>query len=260
MGQLATNNFVGQIRKLVEILVATGNQAEAEKIRAQSITVIDVPQLQNAVSDAKQEISERKPNQFSSGPGAGSLKTTYSSFDQPSDHPEDATPSGQIDFENVSLEETLKIYGSLSKRTVVHGPLPSADKKINIRSGAPLTRIQSLQFFDTALAENGIVMILMGDNAVKAVPTASVTNENLPEVALPWNQLPDSSSPMSRTVQLKNVRAIDTVPALQPFAKLPGAITCIQDPNLLILRDYSSSIRQQLKLLESLDQKQTPGH
>jgi serine/threonine protein kinase len=58
MGQLATNNFVGQVCKLVEILVATGHKADAEKIRDEAVTVLDDPRLQSAVSDAEQKIKK----------------------------------------------------------------------------------------------------------------------------------------------------------------------------------------------------------
>jgi len=43
------------------------------------------------------------------------------------------------------------------------------------------------------------------------------------------------------------------MPMLTPLSRLPNTIVCIQDRNLLILRDYSSNIRQELELLEKLD-------
>ncbi len=59
MGQMATNNFVGQVCKLVEILVATGHQADAEKIRDQAVVVLDDARLKSAVSDAEEKIRNR---------------------------------------------------------------------------------------------------------------------------------------------------------------------------------------------------------
>jgi serine/threonine protein kinase len=59
MGQLATNNFVGQVCKLVEILVATDHKADAEKIRAEAVKVLDDPRLQSAVSDAEDKFRNR---------------------------------------------------------------------------------------------------------------------------------------------------------------------------------------------------------
>jgi serine/threonine protein kinase len=59
-GKLATNNFVEQVCKLVEILVATDHQTDAEKIRDQALTILDDPRLKSAVSDAEGKISNRK--------------------------------------------------------------------------------------------------------------------------------------------------------------------------------------------------------
>jgi hypothetical protein len=56
MGQLATNNFVGQVCVLVEILVATGHKADAEKIRDEALTVLDDARLKSAVGDAEAKV------------------------------------------------------------------------------------------------------------------------------------------------------------------------------------------------------------
>jgi len=60
MGQMATNNFVGQVRKLIEILVATGHKTDAEKIRDQAVTVLDDSRLKSAVSDAEAQVQKVK--------------------------------------------------------------------------------------------------------------------------------------------------------------------------------------------------------
>jgi hypothetical protein len=56
MGEMATNNFVGQVRKLVEILVATGDQATAGQIREAALTVTDDGRLKSAVEDAEHKL------------------------------------------------------------------------------------------------------------------------------------------------------------------------------------------------------------
>ncbi len=55
--KFADNNFVGQARQLIEILVATGNQADAEKIQGEAAAILDDARLHSAVSDAEQKIS-----------------------------------------------------------------------------------------------------------------------------------------------------------------------------------------------------------
>lgn len=54
--QMATNNFVGSVCKLVEILVATGHKPDAEKIQDEALTVLDDPKLKSAVNDAEEKI------------------------------------------------------------------------------------------------------------------------------------------------------------------------------------------------------------
>ena len=61
---------------------------------------------------------------------------------------------------------------------------------------------------------------------------------------------------MSRTVRLQNLKPSETVAILQPLAKLPNSILPIDSQRILLLRDYSSNIRQQLRFLEELEQKQ----
>ncbi len=52
----ARDNFVNQTRRLIEILVATDHQAEAETIRAQAVTNLDDARLKSAVTDARNHL------------------------------------------------------------------------------------------------------------------------------------------------------------------------------------------------------------
>ena len=193
-------------------------------------------------------------------PSTTSYKPTYSSFDQLADHPTNPskTPTaaggiiaGSINFRGVPVEQVLEVYSTLSRRTIIRGNLPSA--MITLQTQTPLTAVQTLQLLDSVLAQNGIAMVLSGDRAVKAVPASQATSENPPEITLPWKLLPESSSPMMRRVTLKYMWPCDAFPMIQPFAKLPNSIVCIDGEKLIILRDYSAAIRQQLQLLEQLD-------
>jgi type II secretory pathway component GspD/PulD (secretin) len=181
------------------------------------------------------------------------FKQTYSSFDLPSEHgPEEKAAPGLIHFQGVSLAQVLDIYQTLAGRTVIHGALP--DVQITLHTQTPLSRIETLQMLDTVLAQNGIAMVLSGDQAVKAVPAAQAVRENPPEITLPWRLLPDSSSVMTRIVPVQHFKPTEVVPVLMPFAKL-GSLIPIDGQHLLILRDYSANIRQELRLLEQLEKK-----
>jgi type II secretory pathway component GspD/PulD (secretin) len=187
-------------------------------------------------------------------PPATAFKKTFSSFDQPSDHaPADLSPAHSINFQGVDLEQVLKIYGSFSGRTVIHGSLP--DAKISFKNDAPVGRVRLLQQLDTLLAQNNIAMVLSGDDAVKAVHVSQINSESPPEIDLPWQSLPDSSSVMTRKVYLKKYKPSEVLSAIQPFTKLPNSILAIDNQKLLIIRDYSANIRQELKLIEEIENR-----
>lgn len=57
--KMADNNFVGQTRQLIQILVGANRKSEAEKIREEALAVLDDDRLKSAVSDAEKEIEKR---------------------------------------------------------------------------------------------------------------------------------------------------------------------------------------------------------
>ena len=57
------NNYVNEVRRLIEILVGTGHQEEAAKIRNEAVAVLDDPRLQSAVSDAEEKVQKRSTRQ-----------------------------------------------------------------------------------------------------------------------------------------------------------------------------------------------------
>jgi len=54
--QFAHDNFVGGTRQLIEILVATGHQSDADKIRDQAVAILDDERLKSAVADAAEKV------------------------------------------------------------------------------------------------------------------------------------------------------------------------------------------------------------
>jgi hypothetical protein len=54
--RLADKNFVAQTRQLIEILVGSNRKIDAEKIHDEALAVLNVPELQSAVSDAELKI------------------------------------------------------------------------------------------------------------------------------------------------------------------------------------------------------------
>jgi general secretion pathway protein D len=186
-------------------------------------------------------------------PPAPVEKKTWSSFDRvPEGASSQTLAIGAIQFRSADLSQVLQVYQELSGRSVLRpNTLPAV--VVSVSNQTALTRVEALQLLDTALAQNGIAMVLSGDNAVKAVPVAQAVMESPPLITLPWQDLPQSDSFMSCVVQLKKLKAINTVAVLQPMAKTPNAILAVASANQLILRDYSSNIRRMLQVIENLE-------
>jgi serine/threonine protein kinase len=59
MKKSGEDRFVGQTCQLIEILVGTGHQAEAEKLRDQAVAILDDPRLRSAMSDAAEKLQKQ---------------------------------------------------------------------------------------------------------------------------------------------------------------------------------------------------------
>ena len=177
-------------------------------------------------------------------------KTIFSSFDQPvKGVVEHRYGKDEINFKSVHMDEILIIYGETAGRNVIRGSqLPSPT--VTLRNSTPVTRVEALQLLDSVLAQNGIAMVLSGENSVKAVPIAAVGKEAGPVIDLPADQLPDSGSFMVRIVHLKKTKPSELMPVIQPFAKVSNGIIPMDREKVIVLRDFSANIKQMLKLVD----------
>jgi len=189
-------------------------------------------------------------NPATAAENAPSQPRTFSSFDRPeAKTKEDPFPPGLIKFQDTDANEVLKVYQTISGRTLIRsGSLPGAT--ITLDCQRSLWRREALQLLDTALAQHGITMIPRGTDYVLAVAQAQASTESAPIPELSPDQLPESLSYMTYITDLKGMKANSVLPVLQPFAKSPNSIIFVPDADLLILRDYSANIRRMLQLLE----------
>jgi len=199
---------------------------------------------------------------------------TFSSFDWPRPA-EKSIAAHSLKFEQADLDQLLNLYAEISGRSIIRAAkLP--ETKITFLNQTALSTVEALQALDTVLAAQGVAMVNLGTQYVKAVPEGAASLEPGPVVDLRPDQLPDSSSFVIYIVELKNVTGSEAAPALQPFARLPNSIVIIggggsrastpgvgntptvlgkKDRSVVILRDYSSSVRRMLQVLEKLEQQ-----
>jgi type II secretory pathway component GspD/PulD (secretin) len=189
---------------------------------------------------------------------SGSQKHTFSSFDPPRGPAAVVRfDAGMLKLADADLEQVLNLYQEVSARTVIRGTnLPAV--KISLHNQTPLTRVETLQLLDTALMQNGITMVLVGDATVKAVPNREAGSETPPAIDARADELPDSSSYMTCTVRLKHANADQVVRMLSLASRMPNSIVYVPSGNLLILRDYSANIRRMLHLLQQADRQPLP--
>jgi len=182
-------------------------------------------------------------------------KTTFSSFDQPVKGVEEQHyGNSDINFQAVLLDEFLTVYAGTAGKNVIRGSqLPNPF--ITLRNRTPVTRVEALQLMDSVLAQNGIAMVLSGEKSVKVVPIAAAGQEAGPVIDLPADKLPDCGSFMVRMVHLKKSKPSELVPVVQPFAKVPNGIIPMDKERILVLRDFSSNIKQMLKVIDLAEGK-----
>ena len=162
--------------------------------------------------------------------------------------------AGMLKLADADLDQVLNLYQEVSGRTVIRNPsLPTV--KISLHNQKPLTRVETLQLLDTTLEQNGVTMVLAGDASVKAVPNLEAISETPPDIEARADELPDSSSYMTCTIRLKQAKPDQVIGMLGTVSRMSRSVVYVPTGNLLILRDYSSSIRQMLRLIQQVDDR-----
>ena len=176
---------------------------------------------------------------------------TYSSFDLP-EPGEPLQPPGTVALLEADVATVFALYESLSQRSVIPG-INLPNPKLSYRIDKALPRSELLQALDTLLVQNGIMMIYMGTNFVKAVTENFASREAAPEISGPPASLPDSNSYMQYSFRLQHRAVNDAVPLIQPFCRLPNSVLTVPSNNTVVIRDYSANVRRILKMLQDFD-------
>jgi len=161
-------------------------------------------------------------------------------------------PPGIIRFEQSDLGQVLGIYQELSGRTVLQ-PASLPQVPITIRSQTEMSRQEAMELIESALALNGVVMIPLGEHAVKAVPMTQAWQEAVPMFEGSAEDLPDSGTYVLFPFRARHVKPHALAAAMQPFALNPQAIVAVDDANLILLRDLASNVRQMVRVAEMID-------
>jgi general secretion pathway protein D len=154
-------------------------------------------------------------------------------------------------MENTPLPQVFDVYANLTGRTVLH-PANIAGS-VTLYTQGELTREETIQALQGALALNGITLIPQGEKFVKAVPVANSLQEGADLLTLETADVPNTEEYVTQVVQLRVALPSEVAQLLQTFAKTPQGIVPIDSSMILVLRDYASNVRSMLQLIERVD-------
>jgi len=165
--------------------------------------------------------------------------------------PEKEVAGYSYNFPGVDVNQVLDVYANLVGRTLLRAGLPNAS--ITLRTQTPLTKTEAIEALQAVLALNGIAVVNIGDKFVKVLSPGEANSAGGEFNDVPANQLPDLGSYVTHIVQLKYVKPSAMVSIIQPFSRLPNAISPIDDNGILVIRDYAENVKRMLEMIDKID-------
>ena len=165
--------------------------------------------------------------------------------------PDELIPAELINFSGADASQVLEIYARLVNRTLLRAALPEA--KIILKTQTQLTRSEAIQALQALLAMNNISVINIGDKFVKVVTSDQANSAGAELDSSGTTNLPNMGSYITHVHQLKYVKPSLMMPLIQPFGKLPGGLTPIDDNGILVMRDYAENVKRMLEMIEKID-------
>ncbi len=185
-------------------------------------------------------------------PGAAPMATAQISAPAGSTQSQDEA-TNVVEFPNIDISTFLDVYASEVNRTVLRSPT-IGNPTITLKTQKPLTRTELIEAMDTVLAMNGITMMNVGSNFVKAVPMGEAGANGAPfRSTQSAENLGSLDQYVSQIVQLKYAKPSEVVPVITPLAKIPGNIFPIDSSQILIIRDYSANVKRMMELITQVD-------
>lgn len=166
--------------------------------------------------------------------------------------PTNADNTVQLNFRDAPLDQLLNMYGDLTGRTVIKGPLLNAI--ITVRSQNPLTVSEAIQALESVLTLNGIAVVPMGTKFAKVTKVELGRMESLALKRGDKDKPPaESDQLVSYIFTLKYLELDETLAALQNMLHLYGKIQPLERANSVMISDTAANIQRVQELLEFMD-------
>jgi general secretion pathway protein D len=153
-----------------------------------------------------------------------------------------------FEFQGAPITAILDWYARLTNRSIISAPTLAAT--INFRSQTKLTKDEAIQALDSVLAINNIAAIPLGEKFLKVVQINTAKQEGLPvgRIVAPADTLGTQILP------LKNAKASDVVPVLQPYLHPYGQLLALQDSNAILITETAGNLKQMMEIISFVDQ------
>jgi general secretion pathway protein D len=171
----------------------------------------------------------------------------------PAAHQPPAADAANIDFEfqAAPINALLEWYSRLTNRSIISAP--NLQASITFRSQTKLTKDEAIQALDSVLAINNIAAIPLGDKFLKIVQINTAKLEGVPvgRVSSPADTLG------TQIIPLKNAKASEVVPLLQPYLHPYGQLLALQDSNSILITETAGNLKQMMEIITYVDQPST---
>jgi general secretion pathway protein D len=158
----------------------------------------------------------------------------------------------QLNFRDAPLDQLLNMYGDLTGRTVIKGPLINAI--ITVRSQNTLTVPEAIQALESVLQLNGIALVQMGAKFVKVTKSELGRMESLAlKRGGKGNGPAETDQLASYIFTLKYIETDEVVSALQNVLHTYGKIQVLERANSVMLTDTSANLQRAQEILEFMD-------
>ena len=158
----------------------------------------------------------------------------------------------QLNFRDAPIDQLLNMYGDLTGRTVIKGPMINAI--ITVRSQSSLTVPEAIQALESVLQLNGIALVPMGAKFVKVTKSELGRMESLALKHGGKDGSPAETDQLASFIfTLKYIETEDVVPALQNVLHTYGKIQVLERANSVMLTDTSANLLRAQEILEFMD-------
>jgi len=174
----------------------------------------------------------------------------------PAPSPAPASPPAEVanidfEFQAAPINALLEWYSRLTNRSIISAP--NLQASITFRSQTKLTKDEAIQALDSVLAINNIAAIPLGEKFLKIVTINTAKLEGVPvgRISSPADTLG------TQIIPLKNAKASDVVPLLQPYLHPYGQLLALQDSNSILITETAGNLKQMMEIITYVDQPST---